>query len=137
MFLTSDVFEWFQSMNIDSYHVFMYPNVYGMSQYSAGPIMMTRPYFSSSNYIFKMSGYKKSSKSLKYPEILIKGVSYRWYEIWDAVYYNFISENLAEFKKNYATSPQAKHWTNNKSKKEQTEIKKLADAYFKMYFKKR
>ena len=36
-----DTFEWFQSMFLDSYHVFMYPNVYGMSQFSAGDIMMT------------------------------------------------------------------------------------------------
>jgi deoxyribodipyrimidine photolyase-related protein len=108
-----DVFEWFQSMNIDSYHVFMYPNVYGMSQHSAGPIMMSRPYFSSSNYINKMSNYPKS-------------------KLWDALYYNFINDNIDEFTKNYAISPQVKHWI-NKSPSEKKKIILSAKNYMKYY----
>ena len=38
----------------------MVPNVYGMSQY-ASINMMTRPYFSSSKYVLRMSNYKKDN----------------------------------------------------------------------------
>lgn len=54
----SEVFNWFQCMFLDSYHVFMYPNVYGMSQHTSG-IMMSKMYLCSSNYISNMSDYKK------------------------------------------------------------------------------
>ena len=44
---------------IDSYDWVMVPNVYGMSQFSDGGLMSTKPYISSSNYILKMSNFKK------------------------------------------------------------------------------
>jgi deoxyribodipyrimidine photolyase-related protein len=53
------VFNWFQCMFLDSYHVFMYPNVYGMSQHTSN-IMMSKMYLCSSNYITKMSNYKRN-----------------------------------------------------------------------------
>ena len=125
-----DVFKWFQSMNIDSYHVFMYPNVYGMSQYSSGPIMMTRPYFSSASYIAKMSNYTIHKN--KYSKITIDNEEYEWLDIWNALYYNFISENITEFKKNYAIAQQVKHWQ-SKTKAEQSKIKILAHKYMLKY----
>ena len=45
---------------IDSYDWVMVPNVYGMSQFADGGLMSTKPYISSSNYIYKMSDYKKN-----------------------------------------------------------------------------
>lgn len=119
-----DVHDWFMSMNVDSYHVFMEPNVYGMSQHSCGNLMMNRPYFSSSSYIAKMSSYKKNNGNM----ILINNEEKPWFEIWDALYYNFIADHKEEFSKNYAISAQVKHW-NNKDKKEQLNIKKIASIY--------
>jgi deoxyribodipyrimidine photolyase-related protein len=124
-----DTFDWFSSLFMDAYNWVMYPNVYGMSQYSAGPIMMTRPYFSSSAYISRMSDYKKG-KSFK--TIKLSGKNYKWNEVWDAIYYNFIAKHKKEFEKNYAIAMQVRHW-DNKSKKEQKELKKIASAYFKKY----
>lgn len=117
-----DVFNWFQSMFLDSYHVFMYPNVYGMSQHSSGPIMMTRPYFSASSYIDKMSDYKKKDK--------YDINNNNWNVVWDAIYYNFINDNINLFKKNYAVANQVKNWQNNPNKKE---ILKIASEYHKKY----
>jgi deoxyribodipyrimidine photolyase-related protein len=123
-------FKWFMELFIDSYNWVMYSNVYGMSQYSAGPIMMTRPYFSSSSYIDRMSDYKKLKN--KYLKIKLGDEKLEWFEVWDALYYNFIALNRAEFKKNYAIARQVKHW-DNKSKSEKSRLKRIAIEYMKKY----
>jgi len=115
----SHVYRLFMEWTIDSYDWVMVPNVYGMTQFADGGIMMTRIYFSSSNYIFKMSNYKKSTKS-----------DDKWWEIWDALYYNFINKHYNLLSKNYATSRQALHWK-NKSKTQQLQLIKTSKLYFK------
>lgn len=125
------VHDWFISVvSIDAYHWVMYPNVYGMSQHSTGNIMMNRPYFSSSSYIDKMSNYNK--RKGEFEPISLNNEYYDWFEVWDALYYNFINENKSEFAKNYAISAQVKHW-NQKSKSEKDELKKLANSYMRKY----
>ena len=47
----------FMEWTIDAYEWVMIANIYGMSQYSNN-MMSTRPYFSSCNYVKKMSNYK-------------------------------------------------------------------------------
>ena len=78
----------------------MVPNVYGMSQFADGGLMSTKPYISSSNYIMKMSNYKKSD----------------WQEIWDGLYWRFIYKNQDFFKSNPRLSMMV--ITLNKMKKE-------------------
>lgn len=124
-----DCFEWFMCMFIDSYNWVMYANVYAMSQYSTGKFLMTRPYFSSSNYIDKMSSYKKRKDA---DVINLEGVDYEWYEVWDALYYNFISENKAEFKKNYAIAAQVKNYE-SKTANQKKQIKQIAKVFFDKY----
>ena len=87
----------FMEWTVDSYDWVMVPNIMGMSQYSDGGIMMTRPYFASSNYISKMSTYKKNKKNV-------------WHQEWDAIYYNFINKHQDMLRKNYATSRMVLHW---------------------------
>ena len=77
------VFKWFMEIFIDAYDWVMFANVYGMSQYSYSK-MMTKPYISSSNYILKMSHYKKGE----------------WAEIWDGLYWYFIDKNKDKFADN-------------------------------------
>ena len=48
---------WFQSAYIDAYEWVTVPNVYGMGLYADGGLVGTKPYFSSANYINKMSDY--------------------------------------------------------------------------------
>lgn len=123
-----NVYAWFISIcSIDAYEWVMVPNIYGMSQHSAGDIMMGRPYFSSSNYINKMSWYKKSTDT-----ITLNGAEYDWNIVYDALYYNFINNNKVYLASNYATAMQVKHW-NNKSKEEQKNILKITKQYFKEY----
>ncbi len=124
-----ECYKWFMEMFIDAYPWVMSPNVYGMSQHSAGPIMMKRPYFSSSNYIDKMSTYKK--KINKYDKIKIKNENYEWYELWDALYYNFINNNQKYLEKNYSTANITKIWKNKElnEKKMYLEIAKKMFSY--------
>ena len=126
----NDVFKWFMVFFIDSYQWVMEANVYAMSQFSTGPLLMTRPYFSSSNYIDKMSSYKK--KPGIYKKILLNGEEYEWYEVWDALYYNFINNNKQEFSKNYAIASSVAHWK-NKNIKTQNNLLKIAKGYLEKY----
>ena len=60
-----EVYRIFMEWAIDAYEWVMFPNIFGMGIHSVGTLMMNRPYFSSSNYIFKMSNYKKSDENTK------------------------------------------------------------------------
>ena len=62
----------------------MVPNVYGMSQFADGGLLATKPYISGSNYILKMSDYKKGD----------------WCLIWDSLYWGFVDRNRDFFRKN-------------------------------------
>ncbi len=79
-----EVYQWFMEMFIDSYDWVMVPNVYGMSSFSDGGKMSTKPYVSGSNYIKKMSDYTEGD----------------WAEKWDALFWNFVNDNIAFFKTN-------------------------------------
>ena len=103
------VFKYFMEWTIDAYDWVMVPNVYCMSQYSDGGLMMKKPYFSSYNYILKMSDYKKNN----------------WCYEWHDLYYNLINTHKKYFKKIYGTSQLVKHWE-NKTKNEKQIIKKNA-----------
>jgi deoxyribodipyrimidine photolyase-related protein len=106
-----EVYRIFMEWTIDAYEWVMIPNVFGMGQFSTSN-MMTRPYFCSSNYILKMSNFKKGE----------------WCLIWDSVYYSFINKHKSLLASNYATAMQVKHW-NNKSKKDQEELIEIAKKY--------
>ena len=102
----------FMEWTVDAYDWVMVPNVMGMSQYADGGKMMTRIYFSSSNYIDKMSTFKKHKNE-------------QWWKIWDAIYYSFINKNIKILENNYATSRQVIHWK-NKTSTEKTKLLQLA-----------
>jgi deoxyribodipyrimidine photolyase-related protein len=69
-----EVYRWFMEMFVDAYDWVMVPNVYGMSQFADGGLMATKPYISGSNYLMKMSDYKKGN----------------WQAIWDGLFWRFM-----------------------------------------------
>jgi deoxyribodipyrimidine photolyase-related protein len=79
-----ETYKWFMEMYVDSYDWVMVPNVYGMVQFADGGIMTTKPYISGSNYILKMSDYKKG----------------KWCEIWDGLFWRFMHVHRSFFVKN-------------------------------------
>ena len=109
-----DVFRAFMEWTVDAYDWVMVANVYCMSQHADGGLMMTKPYFSSSNYILNMSDYKKED----------------WCVIWNALYYNFINTHQKYLKKNYSWAKHVSFW-NKKTNIEKKEIFDITKSYIK------
>lgn len=80
----NEVYRWFMELFIDSYDWVMVPNVYAMSQYADGGGITTKPYLSGSNYVLKMSDFRKGE----------------WCSTWDALYWRFVSRNQEFFSRN-------------------------------------
>ncbi len=79
-----EVYRWFMELFIDAYDWVMVPNVYGMSQFADGGLMATKPYISGSNYLMKMSDYKKGE----------------WQIVWDALFWRFMHTHRSFFLQN-------------------------------------
>lgn len=78
------IYRWFMEMFIDAYDWVMVPNVYAMSQNADGGSITTKPYFSGSNYILKMSNHQRGS----------------WCETWDGLYWRWIWKHRQHLRKN-------------------------------------
>lgn len=80
----TEVYRWFMETHIDSYDWVMVPNVYGMSQYADGGLMVSKPYVSGANYISKMSDYPSGD----------------WKSTWTGLYWRFLSVHAEKLKDN-------------------------------------
>jgi deoxyribodipyrimidine photolyase-related protein len=83
-----EVYEWFMTFFVDAYDWVMVPNVYAMSQFSAGELVTTKPYVSGSNYLRKMSDFGPGP----------------WREAWDALYWQFVADHREGFEANPRSS---------------------------------
>jgi deoxyribodipyrimidine photolyase-related protein len=99
-------------MYVDSSDWVMGPNVYGMGQFSDGGIFATKPYICGSNYILKMSDYKKGP----------------WCEEWDGLYWKFVAEKFQFLGKNPRLSMMVAMW-NKKSKSQQDALLAAAERF--------
>tara|TARA_B000000532_G_scaffold4316_1_gene3459 strand:- start:860 stop:2365 length:1506 start_codon:yes stop_codon:yes gene_type:complete len=79
-----EVYRWFMELFIDSYDWVMVTNIYGMSQFSDGGLIATKPYISGSSYIMKMSNYKKGE----------------WQATWDGLFWRFMHTHRGFFLSN-------------------------------------
>jgi deoxyribodipyrimidine photolyase-related protein len=75
---------WFMEMYVDSSEWVMGPNVYGMGLFSDGGVFATKPYICGSNYLLKMSDYKKGD----------------WCDTVDGLYWRFIDRHRSFFEGN-------------------------------------
>ena len=80
----NEIYKWFMEMFVDSSDWVMVPNVFGMGTFADGGIFATKPYSCGSNYILKMSNYKKDE----------------WCDIVDGLYWMFMNDNVSFFKSN-------------------------------------
>lgn len=107
-----EIYQWFMEMFVDSYDWVMVPNVYAMSQHADGGTITTKPYFSGSNYVIKMSHYKKGE----------------WSEIWDALFWRWIIVNKASLEKNYRWAMMCKNVEKMDATKQQAHLQ-LAERF--------
>jgi len=75
---------WFMEMYVDASPWVMGPNVYGMGLFSDGGIFATKPYICGSNYLLKMSDYKRGD----------------WCDVVDGLYWRFIDKHRDFFQSN-------------------------------------
>lgn len=94
-FNPDEVYRWFMTWYIDAYDWVMVPNVYGMSQFADGGMMSTKPYISGSNYLLKMSDFKKGE----------------WSATWDGLFWRFMTTHLDVFQSNPRLSFLLNTWT--------------------------
>ncbi|MEM9828907.1 MAG: cryptochrome/photolyase family protein [Planctomycetota bacterium] len=79
-----EIYRWFMEMFIDSYDWVMVPNAYAMSQNADGGLITTKPYFSGSSYIKKMSHFKHG----------------QWADTWDGLYWRWVDVHRVSLAKN-------------------------------------
>jgi deoxyribodipyrimidine photolyase-related protein len=77
-------YRWFMEMFVDSSEWVMVPNVYGMGLFSDGGVFATKPYICGSNYLLKMSDYRRGA----------------WCDIVDGLYWRFIDKHRKFFARN-------------------------------------
>ena len=87
-----EIFRWFMEMYIDSSDWVMVPNVFGMATFSDGGLMSTKPYTCASNYMLKMSNYKKGD----------------WCNVVDGLYWSFIKKHRDFYSSNPRLSFQSR-----------------------------
>jgi deoxyribodipyrimidine photolyase-related protein len=83
-FEPKQIYRWFMELFVDSYDWVMVPNVYAMSQHADNGLITTKPYFSGSSYVRKMSHYKKAD----------------WCDVWDGLYWRWIWNHVDDLGKN-------------------------------------
>ena len=107
-----NIYQWFMELFIDSYDWVMVPNVYAMSQHAEGGLIATKPYFSGSNYILKMSHFKKGP----------------WCDTWDALFWRWILKNKKKLQTNPRWAMICKQ-TEKMDRAKQRQYLRTADAY--------
>lgn len=104
--------KWFMELFIDSYDWVMVPNIFGMSQFADGGLMSTKPYISSSNYIQRMSNYKKGN----------------WSKIWDSLYWQFIANHESKLVSNPRMSLMVNIYR-KKTNQDKMDIKCISESF--------
>lgn len=80
----SHAHRWVMEMFVDSSDWVMGPNVYGMGLFSDGGLFATKPYIYGSNYMLKMSDFKKGD----------------WCDTVDGLYWRFVDKHSTFFESN-------------------------------------
>ena len=100
-----EIYRWFMEMYIDSSEWVMVPNIFGMATYVDGGLMSTKPYTCGSNYILKMSNYKRGD----------------WCDVMDGLYWRFTEKNI----KFYESNPRLSMLVSNLKKMDKEKKKRI------------
>ena len=108
------IYRMFMEWTLDSGEWVMFANIYGMVLNEIK--IMKKNYIASSNYILKMSNYKNDD----------------WCEIFNSLYYNYISKNIELLKNDYGLRFQISIWK-KKSSENKKNIIEIANKYIKSF----
>ncbi len=95
------VCDWFMELFVDAYDWVMVPNVHGMSQFGDGGMFTTKPYISGSNYVLKMSDFRRGP----------------WCDAWDGLFWTFIERHEAFFRSQHRLGMMARQLDRMKPEK--------------------
>ncbi len=79
-----EAYRWFMEMFVDSSEWVLGPNVYGMALFSDGGLFAPKPYICASNYLLRMSDFRKGP----------------WCEVMDGLFWRFVDRNRKVFENN-------------------------------------
>lgn len=113
----TECYEWFYALSIDAYDWVMVPNVYAMSQYADGGLITTKPYLCGSAYLRKMTNFPKGE----------------WCDIWDALYWRWVSRHQELLRKNPRTSMSVATWNKWDTTKQQ-QLLSVAEHFLDTYY---
>ncbi len=106
-----DVYRWFMEMYVDAYDWVMVPNVFGMGLTSDGGIFSTKPYICASNYVLRMSDYRRGD----------------WCAVMDGLFWRFVARHEDALKSNPRLAPMTANLP--RVSKRRPEIFDLAEAF--------
>lgn len=106
-----EVYQWFMELFIDAYDWVMVPNIYGMSQFADGGVLATKPYISGSNYLLKMSDFKKGD----------------WQKTWDGLFWRFMDQHRDFFLSNPRLSMLVRSFDKMTSEKKEEHLRNAED----------
>ena len=102
-----EIYRWFMEViSMDAYSWVMISNIYAMGYFY--PKVMSKPYISTSNYIVKMTNYKKDG---------------HWDKIWNALYHNFVKNK-----------PNSYTFFYKRTLKDDTNLHKFANQFIETHF---
>lgn len=102
-----EIYRWFMEVvSMDAYSWVMISNIYAMGYFY--PHIMSKPYISSSNYILKMTDYKKDGY---------------WNVVWDALYHKFLKDK-----------PKSYTFFYKRTYKDNSNMHKIADEFINKHF---
>lgn len=107
----SEVYRWFMEMYVDAYAWVMVPNIFGMGLTSDGGIFSTKPYICGSNYLLKMSDYRRGP----------------WCDVVDGLFWGFVQEHRTALKTNHRLAPMIANLDRVKTKR--PEIFRLGEEF--------
>ncbi len=107
-----DVFRWFMTMFIDAYDWSMVPNVYGVSQFADGGLIIKTPQFFPASEVLKISNYDCAD----------------WCDTWDGLFWRFVDRHRVLFSRNEVLSKYT-HKLGQMTKRDRKDFFAAADAF--------
>lgn len=102
-----EIYRWFMEVvSMDAYSWVMVSNIYAMGYFY--PRVMSKPYISTSNYIVKMTDYKKNGD---------------WDKVWDSLYHKFLKDKPSSYTFFY-----------KRTYKDNASMHKVAEEFIKEHF---